>query len=383
MTAARRLVCLVLALAGGCLCVAGTRASDRGIGGTGAPAEGPEISDRGIGGTGIVGVITGFGSVIVNGLEVAYTASTPLTVDGVSGMDATLSVGQLATIVASDGHGLHAVSIDVRHEVSGPVTSVSPNGVSPGGVIPGGVTPGAGTGGRMLVVAGQRVAMDSATDGLRTVRPGDWVAVSGLRGPDGVIAASRIDQRVPGTVLVRGVAVSTTGGWQIGDLSILPPNGVSIAPGATITARGTLVDGRLSVTAADPDVLSSDPAAFFGSHVRRMVIESYVSGADGRVRLGRGLFATAAQGIVVPAGEHRAIVQFERGAHGDFVATHLRRPGRPVEPRRAPFGPDRRGSLEPPHAASRPFGPERYQPRPWHDRREGFGERRRGGERRR
>src|ERR1700722_6771735 len=130
MKATRRMVWLLLALVFACFPLVRTPASDRGIGGTGAPAPGPLISDRGIGGTGIVGVITGFGSVFVNGLEVAYTPGTPITVDGVSETDAAPRVGQLGTIVATDDNGLHAVSIDLRHEVSGPVTSVSPNGVS-------------------------------------------------------------------------------------------------------------------------------------------------------------------------------------------------------------------------------------------------------------
>jgi len=367
MKSACRVLCLALALLIANFPLVGTQAADRGIGGTGAPAA-PGISDRGIGGTGIVGVVTGFGSVFVNGLEVAYTPSTPLTVDGVADPDAALRVGQLAAIVASDDHGLHAVSIDVRHEVSGPVTSVSTGG---------------GPGGGTLVVAGQRVAIDSGTEGLQgtgglqTVRPGDWVAVSGLREPDGVIAASRIDQRPPGAVLVRGEAMPGAGGWRIGDLWVQPPHGVNVAPGASITARGTMVDGRLSVTTADPDVLSSNPAAFFGSHVQRMVIESYVSAADGHVRLGRELLAAPGRGVVVQAGAHRAIVQLERGAHGDFVATHLRGADRPVAPHRAPFAPDRHGFLGPPHAAPFRFGPGRYQPHAWQSRHLGFG---RGGD---
>jgi hypothetical protein len=364
MKSARQLICLALALLGACLPLVDMQAADRGIGGTGAPASGPAISDRGIGGTGIVGVVTGFGSVFVNGLEVAYTPTTPLTVDGVPETDAALRVGQLATIVASDDHGLHAVSIDVRHEVSGPVTSVD-------------------SGGGMLV-AGQRIAIDSGTEGLRgtsglqTVHPGDWIAVSGLREPDGVIAATRIDPRLPGPVLVRGAAMPEAGGWRIGDLSVQPPNGASVAPEAIITARGTLENGRLSATTADPDVLSSNPAAFFGSHVQRMVIESYVSAADGHVRLGRGWLAAPGQGVVVQAGAHRAIVQLERGAHGDFVATHLRGVDRPLAPRRAPFAPDRHGFLGPRHEAPFRFGPLRDRPHFWENRHPGFG---RGGDR--
>ncbi len=360
MKAACRMMCLVLALLFVCVPLVGTQAADRGLGGTGAPAAAPAISDRGIGGTGIVGVVTGFGSVFVNGLEVAYTPTTPLTVDGVSDADAALRVGQLATIVASDDHGLRAVSIDVRHEVSGEVTSVST---------------GAGPSGGMLVVSGQRVAIDSGTEGGQTVHPGDWVAVSGLREPDDVIAATRIDQRSPGTVLVRGVAMSAVGGWRIGDLLIQQPNGAGIAPGTSITARGIMVNGTLSVTAADPDVLSSNPAAFFGSHVQRMVIESYVTAAGGHVRLGREMVAARGPGVVVPAGAHRAIVQFERSAHGEFVAIHLRRATHPGTPHRTPFAPERHSSLGPPHAAPLRFGPDRYRQHPGQDRHPGFGDR--------
>src|SRR5579875_2874356 len=165
---------LLIALLAACGAPGRTTASDRGIGGTGAPTAGPEISDRGIGGTGIVGVITGFGSVFVNGLEVAYTPSTPITVDGVTESAAAMQVGQLVAITANDDQGLHATAIAVRHEVSGPVTSVSP-GASPGS--------------QVVTVAGQRVAIGATTDGLRVVRPGDWIAVSGLRQPDGVITA--------------------------------------------------------------------------------------------------------------------------------------------------------------------------------------------------
>jgi hypothetical protein len=358
MTAVRRMVCLVLALWGACVPLAGTPASDRGIGGTGGPAVGPEISDRGIGGTGIVGVITGFGSVIVNGLEIAYAPDTPLTVDGASDTGAALRVGQVAALVASDDHGLHAVNIAVRHEVSGPVTSVTADG---------------GPRGRMLTVAGQRVAVGPDTDGLRAVRPGDWIAVSGLRQPDGVIAASRIDQRMAGPVLVRGPAMPSAEGWQIGGLRIRPSPGTSIAPGESVTARGTIANGTLSDATAGPDLLRSNPSAYFGSHVRRMVIETYVSAADGHVRLGRELLATAAPGIAVPAGAHRAIVDLERGPHGGFIATRLQEAGRSVGPHRAPFASGRHGGWAPNRAAPHPFRPPPYRPHAWQNRYPPFG----------
>jgi hypothetical protein len=349
MTTARRLVCLGLAFWWAWLPLVGTPAADRGIGGTGGPAAGPEISDRGIGGTGIAGVITGFGSVIVNGLEIASAPTTPLTVDGEPDSQSALRVGQYAAVVASGDNGLQAVSIAVRHEVSGPVTSV---------------TPGSSSGSQTVVVAGQRVAIASTTEGLQAVHPGDWIAVSGLRGPDGVIAASRIDQRTPGTVLVSGPATASAGGWRIGDLPVQPPAGTNVTAGESITAQGTIVDGRLSATAASPDVLASNPGAYFGTHVQRMVIEGYASAAGGRVRFGRGFVATAGPGVAA-VGTHRAIIELRRGPNGGFVATHFRGVYRPV-------GPGRHGALVPPRGAPHPFGPREYGERYWENRRWGY-----------
>ena len=140
------------------------------------------------------------------------------------------------------------------------------------------------------------VAIESGTEGPRTVHPGDWVAVSGLREPDGVIAASRIDQRMPGPVLVRGTANAGRRGLADRRLSRFSRRtGPVSRPRRSITVRGTMVNGGLSDTIADPDVLSADPAAFFGGHVRRMVIESYVSAAGGHLRLGRGWLAAPGQ----------------------------------------------------------------------------------------
>ena len=56
--------------------IGGTGVTNKGIGGTGLEA------NSGIGGTGIVGVITGFGSICVNGLELFYFTDTPVDLDG-------------------------------------------------------------------------------------------------------------------------------------------------------------------------------------------------------------------------------------------------------------------------------------------------------------
>ena len=125
--------------------------AERGIGGTGAPAR-TQIADRGIGGTGIVGVVTGFASICVDGLEVRFDKSVPVSINGAAATTGQLRVGQLVVINAGDPpigpESLRqARMISVRYEVSGPIEAVD-------------VHAGA------LIVAGQRV----------TVSPRTWVA---------------------------------------------------------------------------------------------------------------------------------------------------------------------------------------------------------------
>ena len=165
--------------------------AERGIGGTGAPNGAPNgtfEAERGIGGTGIIGVITGFGSIFVDGLEVRYGTGTEVSVDDANATPAALREGQVVAVSAvGPTSALVAESISVVHEVAGPVEAVE-------------------DGGRMVRVAGQEVVIpaaipDQVGGGLAR---GDWVAVSGLQRPDGAIVATRIDPSPAGLVRVRG-----------------------------------------------------------------------------------------------------------------------------------------------------------------------------------
>lgn len=150
-----------------------------GIGGTGAQAK----RDEGMGGTGIVGIVTGFASVCVVGVEVHYDDATPVTVNGVPASAGNLSVGQLVSIVAQPAeNGYRASQIAVQHAVAGPISRIDPL-----------------TG--HLDVLGQKVA--PAANAVRdangqpmaasALKPGMSVLVSGLRGYDGQIIASRVE----------------------------------------------------------------------------------------------------------------------------------------------------------------------------------------------
>ncbi|MEI8119117.1 MAG: DUF5666 domain-containing protein, partial [Methylophilaceae bacterium] len=141
---------------------------NQGIGGTGI------VANQGIGGTGIVGIITGFGSICVNRLEVHYFSNTPVDLDGKQISSQALSIGQVVSIHASShGESLVANEIHAYHQITGPISEVN---VADG----------------KLKIIGQSVITDNAQ--LKGLKVGQWVNVSGLRQTDGSIIASRIDK---------------------------------------------------------------------------------------------------------------------------------------------------------------------------------------------
>ena len=154
--------------------IGGTGIDGGGIGGTGQQAE-AEI--------GVIGVVTGFASICVNGIEVHYDASTPVSMNGETASAGALGVGKVVAVRAvGSGTQVRARSIDIVDAAVGPLTAVE----SPG---------------TQVQVLGQRVRISSATvlggdlsrERLAGARVGDVMRVSGLRAADGAIMATRIE----------------------------------------------------------------------------------------------------------------------------------------------------------------------------------------------
>ncbi|HMF27429.1 MAG TPA: DUF5666 domain-containing protein, partial [Candidatus Cybelea sp.] len=105
--------------------ISGTRASPAPRAATG----GAQTEDDGIGGTGIVGTITGFASVCVNGIEVHVDASTRVDANGAAFAPNRLAIGHVVAVDAR-GHGpeVHARRISVLFEVAGPITAIDRSG---------------------------------------------------------------------------------------------------------------------------------------------------------------------------------------------------------------------------------------------------------------
>jgi hypothetical protein len=167
----RAIAAAVMAAMGLTACGGGT------VGGDSAPATDGKAT----------GVITGFGSVYVNGIEYE-TAGARYTLDDNPGSgDADLAVGMVVTVtgrVNADGSTGTATAIEFRDEVEGVVTA---NGLAGGGD---------------LEVMGQTVAVtattrfESAVAGQSApadIVPGNIVEVSGYSDANGHIVATRIE----------------------------------------------------------------------------------------------------------------------------------------------------------------------------------------------
>lgn len=185
--------------------IGGTGVTNKGIGGTGLEA------DSGIGGTGIVGVITGFGSICVNGLEIFYFTDTPVDLDGKKISSEALAIGQVVAVRANNGkeQSLVAHEIHAFHQITGPITAIN---------VPA----------KKIKVMGQSVTANDAQ--ISSLQVGQWVSVSGLRNVDGSIEASRIDQtserkiaRSVGSLSMQGNKVYM-GGTKIDGISKIGSN---------------------------------------------------------------------------------------------------------------------------------------------------------------
>jgi hypothetical protein len=289
--------------------VAAPLVADRGIGGTGAPAATPaamRTTDRGIGGTGIIGVVTGFGSVFVDGVEIQYDASAPVDIDGTRSSPAALRAGQLVAIeVEGPLTAPHARTIWVQSAVIGRIESLE-------------------LGSGMLTIGGQSVSVPQGTWGANRFGLGDWVKVSGLRRADGTIEASRLDAAPAGVLSARGRVVRDGDVVRVGNLVLPEPMAAGVKDGQFVVVSGTYAAGHGRVSTVAPDTLFADPARYFGASINRLVVQAFVQVDKGSVSL-NGVKVHAASVVATEARRDGiAVVSLERGADGSYTAVGLR-----------------------------------------------------------
>lgn len=236
-----------------------------GLGGTGiSGVKVAEANPRGdgLGGTGIVGTITGFGSIIVNGLEIEFNTQTAVVSDGRPASLQDLRIGQVVQGVARMQSGkLTLDTLDIQHAVTGPITAIDQNS-------------------QTMTVLGQRVRLNlggdkAAADAFKTLQAGDVVSVSGQRLADGTIIATRVDQKHDdGRVVVRGdVNGLTATNVRIGELDVaLSPDTTVSTPkaGGRVFVSGRMINGQFA-----PDVINGGAALPFGANVADVSLEAY------------------------------------------------------------------------------------------------------------
>ncbi|MEO8223824.1 MAG: DUF5666 domain-containing protein, partial [Gammaproteobacteria bacterium] len=190
------------------------------------------------------GTITGFGSIIVNGIEYQTGNSTSYDIDDdPAGLPGSLQVGQNVTVrwsSSDNGATRRADAVVYDDTVEGPVTTGSISTLT-----------------SSFVVLGQTVLVDADTSfgsplfDLASLADGDVVKVSGLFDGDGVIRATRIDREAPGGQFeIRGVVANrdattfTINGQVVNTATatIDAPGGV-ISDGDFVEAKGTTVNG--------------------------------------------------------------------------------------------------------------------------------------------
>ena len=251
------------------------------------PPPPPPPPTDGITGTGVaitIGSISGFGSVIVNG-ERYDTASATFTIDGQSGSQSDLAVGDVVLIkgtVADDNTGAVADTVEFDDNVEGPVSSVDAAMSS-------------------FIVLGQIIIVDDGTSvddncpaaldvtdpaTLTELLPVAAVEVSGPVMNGGSVSATRIEcKAILGEMEVTGTVTATPSAttFEINSLTVdfsgvvmLEdfPGGRSVETGDLVEAKGTSLGPNDELIATTVEYKGARLDGVEGDHVE---IEGFIN----------------------------------------------------------------------------------------------------------
>ncbi len=162
-------------IANGGLGGTGVSTEHGGMGGTGDAIVGTLLPNDSQGGVAIVGVVTGFASICVNGVEVHYDGNTTVFDNGDSSQLSSLATGKMVMLKAEEVNGkLRARSIGMFDALVGPIDKLDIKNLQ-------------------MEVMGQIVQLDEMTmQQMRALSSGAMVRVSGHRLANGAIAATRV-----------------------------------------------------------------------------------------------------------------------------------------------------------------------------------------------
>jgi len=246
-----------------------------GGGSSAPPASTSPPPTGGITGTGAFvafGTVTGFGSIIVNGIEYDTSAAT-FTIDGNPGFQDGLAVGDIVLVkgmIDDDSTIDLAESVEFDDNVEGPIATGSIN-----------------TATGSLVVMGQQVIVDAETSFDDNISPAsldglvddDVVEISGYVKADGSIHATRIESKSPGgefEITGTVTATPTTTTFEIGTLTVdfefatsvrNFPGSRAVQTGDLVEAKGALDSATMTLDATSVEFKGDRLAGDDGDHV--------------------------------------------------------------------------------------------------------------------
>ena len=238
-----------------------------GIGGTG-------LTDwsGGIGGTGVFGTITGFGSLIINGLHVDFAPDQKVEslLGSVTGKD--LQIGQVVAVQANNvGQGLVAQRIVLQTALVGQVEAID-------------------TDQSELVVAGERIVilpnLSNLGFSLEQLQVGDTLAISGARA-SAKLYATHVTKAAENSLIKAQTAIASGVITKIDNTKFTLDNSLIITLGDSATAEWTTGDFvSVELDSTSPQLLNKNKlqkpskpmkkwyANLFGGQVQRVTIES-------------------------------------------------------------------------------------------------------------
>jgi len=238
------------------------------------PAPSPKL-------TAITGVITGFGSVFVNGVEYETDSSEVSTDDNSSASESDLQIGMVISLTGSvndDGTTGTAESIHYEEQVKGPLESIDLAASS-------------------LVILGQTVLFDELTSldnlVLIDIVPGDFLEISGFVNAEGQLYATRIEKENPTDTLKVEGAISALDGsaktFNLADLvinyssaSFVNLTETDLANDLAVRVKGdvsSLVDGTFTVNQIKAEAIEEEHNEGDNRHLEG-VITTYNSSAS-------------------------------------------------------------------------------------------------------
>ncbi len=257
--------------------------ADGGMGGTGVSAE------NGFGGTGllpndtqggvaIIGVVTGFASICVNGEEVFYDKNTPVYDNGVAAKLSSLATGKMVMLKADKvGGQLRARSIGLFDAVAGPVGRVDAKQ-------------------NQMQVMGQTVRLNQdMMQQVKGLSPNANVRVSGHRLDSGEIVATRVDISKVSKASTIGLVTGVTS-----DSVLVNGTRVHIENKNTLgkikVGSEVRVNGQWDGSTIKAERVESQPIKNSVNRADNAIIEGFVkTGRDNTMRLG-GTEIEASQG---------------------------------------------------------------------------------------